>query len=294
MQTPHTKNNLFEQLQKPEMPDSAENLFLKDSVSLYNKLSEYELLMNQLVYKIDKSTLNLDEVEDTRKANDFTLLKKLAELDAEITDKFPYKKYDEINKAYEKIKTELDETNGELKDKILLRLYGCYKTLNGIKSSRNSTTLLKDIPLNTVINYSQRLSKFTYKPLIATIDQSIIGENLAQQDPSGWNFIWAGDDMIRRGNLVVQQQQIQIKQQKLKQEDEALESEAKKKQEEEEAHSKLVEAENAGEGILFDGKHKEPDQVKSEESKPKEEPAFGVGVEDEDDFDLDLFNPDEF
>ncbi|KAL6929788.1 hypothetical protein ACO0SA_001192 [Hanseniaspora valbyensis] len=255
------------------MPNSSDQFFLKESIPLYKKISDYELLLNQLVYKIDKSTLNLDQISDTNKTNDYTLLQKIIDLDSEITDKFPYKKYDEINKSYETIKTELDETNGELKDKILMTLYKNYKKLNEIKSFQSKTTLLKDIPLNTVINYSQRLSKFTSKPQITIIDQSIIGEDIPQQqqqqDPSGWNFIWAGDDMIRRGNLVVQQQQSQIKQQKIKLEEEAKQLEARKKQQEEENHNKMAAtaAKNAGDGMIFDGKHKEVDEVPEQENK---------------------------
>ena len=281
------------------MPNSSDQFFLKESIPLYKKISDYELLLNQLVYKIDKSTLNLDQISDTNKTNDYTLLQKIIDLDSEITDKFPYKKYDEINKSYETIKTELDETNGELKDKILMTLYKNYKKLNEIKSFQSKTTLLKDIPLNTVINYSQRLSKFTSKPQITIIDQSIIGEDIPQQqqqqqDPSGWNFIWAGDDMIRRGNLVVQQQQSQIKQEKIKLEEEAKQLEARKKQQEEENHNKMAAtaAKNAGDGMIFDGKHKEVDEVPEQENKVDKDEEIASDADA--DFDLDLFNPDEF
>ncbi|XBW34979.1 hypothetical protein QEN19_000544 [Hanseniaspora menglaensis] len=274
------------------MSDTSINYTLKESIPLYRKISDYELLLNQLVYKIDKTTLNLDDTGHSNKTNDFTLLEKIIEIDDEITEKFPYKEYDDINSAYENIKTELDDTNTELNDKILMTLYNNYKKLNSIKASQSGkTTLLKNIPLSTVINYSQRLSKFTSKPQLTIIDQSIIGEVMTPQpqDPSGWNFIWAGDDMIRRGNLVVQQQQTEIKQQKKKQEEEKLEQQRKQEEMVEATRkSKLAASASAGDGLMFDGKHKEK-STQEEDNNIIEEDVVA-----DDDFDLDLFDPDEF
>lgn len=278
------------------MPETPESKSLKEMVPLYNMISEYELLLNQLVYKIDKGTLNLDDDIN----GDYILLRKLIDLDKQITTDFPYKEYDNIYKSYNELQTKLNDVDKELKENLLMTLYKNYKKLSSLSKISNKSVIIKDIPIDSVISYSQRLAKFTSKPLVTMIDQSIIDGGLSKQeqeqqiqDPSGWNFIWAGDDMIRRGNLVIQQQQEQIRLENLREKKEEEENERKRKEKEEE-QLRLAEN-NAGakdSGIIFDGKHKEENDVSQEqETAEKEEPKQD---NNEDDFDLDLFNPDDF
>lgn len=273
------------------MPDTPESKILKESVPLYNMISEYELLLNQLVYKVDKSTLNLDD----NTPNDYTLLKKFVELDRQITSDFPYKEYDNIYKSYSDVKNKLDTVDKQLKENILMKLYSNYKKLSSLSKISNKSVIVKDIPISTVISYSQRLAKFTSKPLVTMIDQSIIDGGLSKQEqeqqmqnPSGWNFIWAGDDMIRRGNMVIQQQQEQIRLDALKEKE--LEEENKRKEQEQEEEKARLAQSNANadnSGFIFDGKHKEDSEKAEEKEENKQD-------NNEDDFDLDLFSPDDF
>lgn len=270
------------------MPESTESKTLREMVPLYNMISEYELLLNQLVYKIDKGTLNLDEEFN----GDYVLLRKLIDLDKQITTDYPYKEYDNIYKSYNELQTKLNNVDKELKENLLMTLYKSYKKLSALSRISNKSVIIKDIPIDSVISYSQRLAKFTSKPLVTMIDQSLIDGGLSKQeqeqqiqDPSGWNFIWAGDDMIRRGNLVIQQQQEQIRLDTLRKEKEEEEQERKKKEKEEEQLRVAESSAGAKDsGIIFDGKHKE-ERAEKEEAKQDN---------NEEDFDLDLFNPDDF
>lgn len=277
------------------MPETTESKSLKEMVPLYNMISEYELLLNQLVYKIDKGTLNLDDEVN----GDYILLRKLIYLDKQITTDFPYKEYDNIYKSYNELQMKLNNVDKELKEDILMTLYKNYKKLSSLSKISNKSVIIKDIPIDSVISYSQRLAKFTSKPLVTMIDQSIIDGGLSKQeqeqqiqDPSGWNFIWAGDDMIRRGNLVIQQQQEQIRLETIREKKEE-ENERKRKEKEEEQLRLAEKNANAKDsGIIFDGKHREENDVsKDHEPNVKEEPKQDIN---EDDFDLDLFNPDDF
>lgn len=278
------------------MLDTPESKILKDTVPLYNMISEYELLLNQLVYKIDKSTLNLDDDNNS----DYDLLKKFVAVDKQITSDFPYKEYDNIYKSYSDLKNKLDTVDKELKENILMTLFNNYKKLSSLSKLSNKGVIVKDIPISSVISYSQILAKFTSKPSVTLIDQSIIDGGLSKQeqeqqmqDPSGWNFIWAGDDMIRRGNMVIQQQQEQIRLDALK-EKEIKEENERKEQEQEEEKTRLAENNaNANDsGVIFDGRHKEESET-SKEAKTNEKEDQNP-ENNEDDFDLDLFSPDDF
>ncbi|KAL6942290.1 hypothetical protein ACO0QE_003459 [Hanseniaspora vineae] len=264
---------------------------------LYNQLDHYEQALNKLVSGVDSFKPNLQDAQDLIEA-DKMLVKSL--------EKFP--EYDEINRQLLELRAKKQGIDDKHK-KILLTLNDCYTKLNTLPMVEQvqfeNEILIKQrafLKAKDVLDYAMKLSKFTKVP--PTFDKGMIGPI---------NFIWPGDDSLRRGMLAmadVQEREKQSHKHELSLEEQAQIQE-QQQQQQQQARKEPAVPEAKEETLIFDGKHKEEPKKETQENTQDNQEEFGKEEEqngeeqqnglsdkeqqDEDlDLELDLFNPDEF
>lgn len=156
-------------------------------IAIYKNLTDYEDTLAKLIESVDKFHPNLKYAQDLIQA-DFDLFTSLE----------TFTKYDEIDKRLNSLEDKRTAI-GEQTKEILEILNECHDDLNNLPSSEQvefekKTILEQRQKVNSTIllDYATKLSKFTKIP--PTFDKGTIGPN---------NFVWPGDDALRRGMLAM-------------------------------------------------------------------------------------------
>ena len=156
-------------------------------IEIYKNLTDYEDTLAKLIESVDKFHPNMKYAQDLIQA-DFDLFTSLE----------TFAKYDEIDNKLNLLEDKRTAIGDQTKD-ILEILNECHDDLNNLPSLEQvefekKTILEQRQKVNSTIllDYATKLSKFTKIP--PTFDKGTIGPN---------NFVWPGDDALRRGMLAM-------------------------------------------------------------------------------------------
>ncbi|KAH3903277.1 uncharacterized protein SCODWIG_02203 [Saccharomycodes ludwigii] len=265
---------------------------------LYNIVDQYEKNIENFVETVDSFKPSLP------------LASKIIETDSKLMNQLnEFPKYDQMNKNLMK----LNEYETNLQNNIhwiLTTLNDCYMKLNRLPMEKQvkieQKIILKqreNIKTKLLLDYSMKLAKFTKIP--PTLNREMIG-------PS--NFIWPGEDSLRRGMLALSS--LKEKESIKKKEEEETQHQKQLEQEQEQKENTKTSNGDEENSFIFNGTHKnkenqndsnrqeeqnivnkqEDDHLNTQQKNHHPEES-GEAEDDEDldlDLDLDLFNPDEF
>lgn len=265
---------------------------------LYTQLDNYEQALSKLVSGVDSFKPDLQDAHDLIKADKMLV---------ESLSKFP--EYNDINDQLLELRAKKQSIDDKNK-KILLTLNDCYTKLNTLPMVEQvqfeNEILIKQrefLKAKDVLEYAMKLSKFTKIP--PTFDKGMIGPI---------NFVWPGDDSLRKGMLAmadVQEREKQSHKHELSLEQQAQIQQQQEQQQEALSKEQPGVPESKEETLIFDGKHKEEPKKqeqgnaqesqeghnnKEDENEEEEQKATSDKEQQDEDLDLelDLFNPDEF
>lgn len=245
-------------------------------INIYKSLTKYEDALAKLIDSVDKFNPNIEFAND------------LIHTDHDLfTDLKTFKKYDEIDAKLHQLEDESSAIDKHTR-KILETLNECHDDLNKLPileqvEFERDTILSQRAKVNSTVllDYATKLSKFTKIP--PTFDKGSIGPN---------NFVWPGDDALRRGMLAMaslNSEQLtgaagqRIPDNLPKDTADTATKDTSTIDEEESKH--IEEGEDTVRDLyVFNGKSDKSDEEKKEQSDNDEDV----------DLDLDLFNPDEF
>ncbi|CAB4255539.1 similar to Saccharomyces cerevisiae YOR174W MED4 Subunit of the RNA polymerase II mediator complex [Maudiozyma barnettii] len=156
-------------------------------IEIYKNLTEYEDVLAKLIESVDKFHPNLKYAQELIQA-DYDMYFSLA----------TFAKYDDIDSRLSTLEDKRMDIDQQTRD-ILETLNECHDNLNNLPSldqvEFERDTILaqrKKVNSTTLLDYATKLSKFTKIP--PTFDKGSIGPN---------NFVWPGDDALRRGMLAL-------------------------------------------------------------------------------------------
>ncbi|GMM56079.1 Med4 protein [Maudiozyma humilis] len=250
-----------------------------EGIEVYRNLSEYEDALARLIESVDKFHPDLKYASELIQA-DHNLFSSVAQ----------FSKYDDIDGKLRSLEERSSSIDLQTRE-ILQTLNECHDSLNTLPSleqvqfEKESILAQREkVNSSALLDYATKLSKFTKIP--PTFDRGTIGPN---------NFVWPGDDALRRGMLAMA----------------SLNSEQLTKIGGED-ESKTAEEANAA-GTTQDNTSTTDDVVpeagNTSEATDDRRGSFVFGGEDDNrtngkkessdhedemDLDLDLFNPDEF
>lgn len=250
-----------------------------DRIEVYRNLSEYEDSLARLIDSVDKFRPDLKYASQLIQT-DYNLFNSV--------EKFT--KYDDIDGKLRSLEERSSNIDLQTRD-ILQTLNECHDSLNALPTLEQvqfeKETILaqrEKVNSSTLLDYATKLSKFTKIP--PTFDRGSIGPN---------NFVWPGDDALRRGMLAMASLNSE-KLTKIGSSDEA----------------EVVEASQTADGSVDDPIRNDvgaPEATHTSEDVDDRRGSFVFGGDDDNrasskkassdneddmDLDLDLFNPDEF
>ncbi|SMN22984.1 similar to Saccharomyces cerevisiae YOR174W MED4 Subunit of the RNA polymerase II mediator complex [Maudiozyma saulgeensis] len=248
-------------------------------IEIYKNLTEYEDVLAKLIESVDKFHPNLKYVQELIQADSDTF-----------SSLGTFAKYDDIDSRLSTLEAKRIAIDQQTRD-ILETLNECHDNLNSLPSldqvefERDTILAQREkVSSTTLLDYATKLSKFTKIP--PTFDKGSIGPN---------NFVWPGDDALRRGMLALASLnsdkltaiQGQTTEKELVATISTTEDNNKENSDESMPGKQELEAgdksDERRESFVFGGNNETHTEEKKENS------------DNEDiDLDLDLFNPDEF
>ena len=247
-------------------------------IAIYKNLTDYEDTLARLIESVDKFHPNLKYAQDLIQA-DFDLFTNLE----------TFAKYDEIDKRLNSLEDKRTAV-GEQTKEILEILNECHDDLNSLPSLEQvefeqKTILEQRQKVNSTIllDYATKLSKFTKIP--PTFDKGTVGPN---------NFVWPGDDALRRGMLAM----ASLNSDKLTripgESDAAVSTNHAIETTEAETENNSENTNNTADQSQANADGRRGSFVFSGNDKPHTSERKEQSDNEDIDLDLDLFNPDEF